>query len=256
MDHELGAKLRLVGLDPDGIDDPDAAFTVLAERFGRSITVADRYALEAAALDVDEAALPPGRKDELAREITMLRFPGWEILGEVHNEPIEIVPYDSTWPEEYEAWHHRLEVALGSAALGIDHVGSTAVPGLAAKPTIDIQISVRDMTDEPSYVPAIEGLGVPLRARDDLHRYFRPAPGRPRHVHIHVCDEGGDWERDHLLFRDYLRANDRIRDAYAALKLDLAKRFRDDRLAYTDAKSAFILGALEDARASMDSGSV
>jgi GrpB-like predicted nucleotidyltransferase (UPF0157 family) len=247
LSPDLGLRLHEVGIDPAAIGDPDAAFALLTDRFGPVITVADRYELEALTLGVDVAELPKARRDQLARAVTTLRFPGWEILGDRRNDPIEILPYDPQWPAVYESWRARLAEALGGSALRIEHVGSTAVPGLAAKAIIDIQISVADMTDEVRYVPAIEKVGVPLRARDDLHRYFRPAPGMPRDVQIHVCDEGSRWESDHLLFRDYLRANEVGREAYSALKVALAGRFHDDRLAYSDAKSEFILAALRDA---------
>lgn len=249
MDARLDRLLREAGLDPAAIGDPEAAFRALDARHGRVITVEDRYALEARALGVAIDELPPDRRDELARAVTQLRFPGWEILGEYRNDPVEVVPYDPAWPERYETWRSRLRDALGAVGSRIEHVGSTAVPGLAAKPIIDVQISVSDVTDEAAYVEAITACGVPLRSRDEMHRYFRPAPGTPRDVHIHVCTTGSDWERDHLVFRDYLRHHDRVRDEYAALKHHLAARFPDDRLAYTDGKSEFILGVLEAAHA-------
>ena len=164
-------------------------------------------------------------------------------------DPIEVVPYDPTWPAAFASWRTALHRALGATALRIEHVGSTAVPGLAAKPVIDVQISVRDLADETRYVPAIEALGVALRSRDATHRYFRPAGSIPRTVQIHVYQSGSAEEREHLLFRDFLRDDADTRAAYAALKRDVAHRYRDDRIAYNEAKSAFILDALERARA-------
>lgn len=119
-------------------------------------------------------------------------------------------------------------------------MGSTSVPGLPAKPVIDIQVSIADLDDEASYVPQIEALGVQLRSRDRWHRFFRPFPERPRDVQIHVCAAGSGWERDHVLFRDYLREHPDARAAYAAAKRRAAVDWRDDRLAYTDAKTAVI----------------
>jgi GrpB-like predicted nucleotidyltransferase (UPF0157 family) len=86
---------------------------------------------------------------------------------------------------------------------GSKHVGSTSVPGLAAKPVVDIQVSVADLGDEDRYMPPCEAAGLQFRLRDDEHRYFQPPPGQPRDVH--VCQQGGKSERVHLLFRDYLR---------------------------------------------------
>jgi GrpB-like predicted nucleotidyltransferase (UPF0157 family) len=155
------------------------------------------------------------------------------------------VDYDPEWPIRFHDWHRRLEEVLGGVARRIEHVGSTAVPGLAAKPIIDIQVSVADPAREDRYVPGIEGLGVALRSRDAEHRYFRPLPDRPRDVHIHVCAVGSDWERDPLLFRDHLRSDARTRDAYAELKRALAHRHPHDRLAYTEGKTEFIENVLE-----------
>jgi GrpB-like predicted nucleotidyltransferase (UPF0157 family) len=147
-----------------------------------------------------------------------------------------VVGYDPGWPAAFERLRATLVDRLGSTARRIDHVGSTAVPGLAAKPIIDVQVSVPDVDDEPAFRAAIEALGWPLRAREPGHRYFRPPPGQPRAAHIHVCSAGSHWERVHLLFRDYLRAHPPRATAYGALKRELAERLRDRRLEYTDAK--------------------
>ena len=126
---------------------------------------------------------------------------------------------------------------VGAVARRVDHVGSTAVPGLAAKPIVDIDLSVPDVDDEPSYLPALERAGYLLRVREPGHRLVRTAE---RDVHVHVCPAGSDWERRHLLFRDRLRADRRDRAAYAALKLDLAGREWADMNAYADAKGPLI----------------
>ena len=132
-------------------------------------------------------------------------------------------------------------------ALRIEHVGSTSVPGLPAKPVIDIQVSVASLHDEDSYVPPCQAAGLQLRSRDDGHRFFRPPAGRPRDVHVHVCAAGSSWERGHLLFRDFLRADRAGQDAYAAMKLQTASRWRDDRMGYTEAKNDLILDLLDQA---------
>jgi GrpB-like predicted nucleotidyltransferase (UPF0157 family) len=169
-------------------------------------------------------------------------FRGGTILGPERNDPVGIVAYDRAWPNRFERWKRRLASALGASALRIEHVGSTAVPGLAGKPVVDIQVSVADVADEAAYVPAIESVGFGLRYRHpDLGwRYFRPPPGIPREAQVHVCTAGGAWERSHLLFRDYLRAHPERASAYGALKLELAGRHPADRIAYTDAKGPFI----------------
>jgi GrpB-like predicted nucleotidyltransferase (UPF0157 family) len=143
------------------------------------------------------------------------------------------------------AWDARLRGALGPTAMRVDHVGSTSVPGLPAKPVVDIQVSVPALEDEPAYVPAIEALGMELRSRDEWHRFFRPPPGRPRDAHIHVTTTGSTWEREHLLFRDYLRAHPDAREDYAQVKADAARTWRGDRAAYTETKSEVIADIVE-----------
>jgi GrpB-like predicted nucleotidyltransferase (UPF0157 family) len=240
VSERLRALLVEAGLDPDDLGDPGAAWRLLHERFGRRITLVDRYELEGRALDREERAA-------LAQQVLAIQYPGAEFAGRPGGEPVEVVPYDPSWPDAFAQWRGRLAEALGETAVRIEHVGSTAVPGLAAKPVIDIQVSVPGVEDEAAYAPAIEALGVPLRFREPAHRYFRPPVGEPRSVQIHVCQAGGAWEQEHLLFRDLLRADPELREAYGRLKLELCRLYRDDRLAYTDAKTAFILDALEDA---------
>lgn len=249
LDQALRDRLVSVGLDPEDPGDPAAAWRRLSDRFGERITLVDRYALEAATRGIDPAALGPDLRRMLWDEVAAVRFPGHEILdasGE-RGDPIEVVPYNPAWAAAFSAWRSRLLAAMGPAAGRIDHVGSTAVPGLAAKPIVDIQVSVSDIDYESSYVAAIESCELEFRSREPVHRYFRPPAGKPRAVHVHVCGLGSEWERVHILFRDFVRAEPVVRRAYAELKVGLVERYRDDRYAYTDAKSGFILDALEQA---------
>ena len=114
---------------------------------------------------------------------------GATILPEsgARNDPVEVVDYDVEWPARYEQVRRQLAAVLGAMAVRIEHVGSTAVVGLPAKPIVDVQVSVHDVEDEGAYVPALESLGYPLRMREAGHRYFRPRPGLPRLAQIHVC---------------------------------------------------------------------
>ncbi len=152
-------------------------------------------------------------------------------------DPVSVVPYDPSWPTRFRTEAARIRHALGAVALRIDHHGSTAVPGLAAKPVIDIQVSVRSFEPLDAYRNPLEQLGFPYRTdhEDPHHRFFREPDGRPRRTHIHVREAGGEWERLNLLFRDYLRAQADAAAMYAALKPQLAERFRDDRRSYTEA---------------------
>jgi GrpB-like predicted nucleotidyltransferase (UPF0157 family) len=167
-------------------------------------------------------------------------FRGGLILGRERNDPVDIVAYRDKWPRMFKQMRARLASALGETAIRIDHVGSTAVPGLAAKPVIDIQVSVPDAEDEDAYRDAIERCGFALRYRELGHRYFRPPPGLPRDFQVHVCTIGSKWERDHLLFRDFLRTHAEAARQYESVKSDVAGHHRTDRIAYTDAKGPLI----------------
>ena len=164
-------------------------------------------------------------------------------MGEPIGDPVVLVEYDESWPRRFEEIKRQLLVVLGSEVLRIDHIGSTAVPGLPAKSMIDVQVSVFSLENESIYHPAIESLGWPLRIRSSERRFFR-WPKEPRTVHIHVVENYGKEERKNLLFTAYLRAHPRKRDAYAALKRDLASRFTYQRTDYLRGKAAFIAETL------------
>jgi GrpB-like predicted nucleotidyltransferase (UPF0157 family) len=152
-----------------------------------------------------------------------------------------IHPYDPHWPELFSHLGAALRKALGQTALRIDHIGSTAIPGLDAKPIIDIQISVPSFESLESYRLPLESLGYVFRADnpDRTKRYFREAPGQ-RRTHIHVRRAGSWAEQFALLFRDYLRAHPDEAKEYATLKYSLAEKYQADREAYTEAKEPFI----------------
>lgn len=160
-------------------------------------------------------------------------------------DPIIIVAYDPTWPAVFAAQAAKLRRALGTAALRIDHIGSTSVPGLAAKPVIDVQISVPALEPADPFRVPLEGLGYVFRPdNDDLtQRYFREAPGT-RRTHIHVRRAGSFGEHLALLFRDYLRTYPDEADAYARRKFELAGPYRDDRPGYVAAKQPYIWGVV------------
>lgn len=161
-------------------------------------------------------------------------------------DPILIEPYDPAWPTLFASIAARLREALGERALRIDHIGSTAVPGLAAKPVIDIQISVGALEPVAFYADGLERAGFRWRADnpDRTKRYFREAPGAAR-VHIHVRSVGSWAEQLSLLFRDYLRDEQPAREFYAQAKRDLAARFREDREGYVAAKAPTVWAILQ-----------
>lgn len=243
----LQERLTAAGVEP-GMD-PVAAWRCLRQAEGRRATVIDLYELVAQPRGLTAHDLPRAERVALARSVMSDVWPGFALTSgsDRDGDLIRVVAYDPQWPAKFERWRSRLQGALGEAALRIEHVGSTSVPALPAKPIIDIQISVRNLGDEATYVPPLEKTGVQLRSRDNLHRYFRPFPSHPRDVHIHVCAAGSDWEREHLLFRDYLRSHPEARDRYTAAKRQAAALWADDGWAFTDAKGEVILNILEQA---------
>jgi len=244
VDQSLKRRLADIGVDAGAYANPFETWCRLRATEGARTSLIDLYALVAHPRGLAEHELSLQERDLLTARALPVMFPGFEVLpnsSRARRDPVEIVPYDERWRSRYEAWRRKLLDALGLVARRIEHVGSTAVAGLPAKPVIDIQVSVQDLGEESSYVPAIESLGVQLRSRDDEHRYFRPFSGLPREVQVHVCRMGSKWERQALLFRDYLRASPAARDAYAQAKRLAADRWKDDRIAYTDAKGAQIL---------------
>lgn len=156
-------------------------------------------------------------------------------------DPIVVVPYDPAWPAVFAELAARLRAALGDVAVRIDHIGSTAVSGLAAKPIIDLQISVRSFEPFDAIGLPLERCGFRHRARnpDLTKRSFREQPGE-RRTHIHVRTDGSWSEQFALLFRDYLRVHPEAARDYAQLKYELASHLRDDREAYVEAKEPFI----------------
>lgn len=224
---------------------------MLYARWGKRVTLIDLYQLEACSRGVSVADLPQPFRDRLAERVLRQQWPGYSRGSTARRvrEPVVILPYDRNWPGRYQGWRARVLDVLGDTAIRVEHVGSTAVPGLAAKPVIDIQVSVHRLDDEAAYVPQLGCIRVPLATRDGLHRYFCPPPEDPRAVQIHVCQVASEWERDHLLFRDYLRVEPSERRRYGALKREMARLWGEDRLAYTDAKSSYILDGMTRARA-------
>jgi GrpB-like predicted nucleotidyltransferase (UPF0157 family) len=148
------------------------------------------------------------------------------VIGELvpHNAPITIVDYDEQWPRLFEIEAQRVRAALGDAVVRIEHVGSTSVPGLAAKPIIDILLVVADSADEPSYVPPLEASGYVLRLREPdwfEHRLFK-GPGS--NINMHVFSAGAEEAERMLVFRDWLRGNAVDRERYERTKRELARR--------------------------------
>lgn len=158
--------------------------------------------------------------------------------------PIRLLPHDPAWPARFRELKPLLERALEPWQPRIEHIGSTAVPGLSAKPVVDILAGVTPFGGVEQYRDALRGAGFehgPWGGDDDRLFFHTPAFD----AHLHVVEAGGDCERRHLRFRDILRADGDVRARYETLKRDLAAQYGHDRTAYADAKSGFVEKALQ-----------
>jgi GrpB-like predicted nucleotidyltransferase (UPF0157 family) len=163
-------------------------------------------------------------------------------VGELkpHNATITIADYDPGWPALFEREATRIRAVLGDEVRRLEHVGSTSVPGLPAKPIIDMLLVVPDSADEPRYVPALSAAGYRLTIREPdwyEHRLFK---GPDTNINLHVLPDGVEEIDRMLMFRDWLRGNDADRDHYAAVKRGLARREWRHVQHYANAKDAVV----------------
>ncbi|MDQ3677098.1 MAG: GrpB family protein [Actinomycetota bacterium] len=165
-------------------------------------------------------------------------------LDDRFDPAVRLVEYDAAWPAQADEELRRLKEALGPVAVRLEHVGSTAVPGLAAKPILDLQISVAAIEPRAHYVEPLERLGylfVPAPESPDFHFFAKP-PQRPRTHHLHICEVRSEHEFRHVAVRDFLRAHGDEAAAYAALKRQVVARHPQDRLAYIEGKQDYVAG--------------
>ena len=163
---------------------------------------------------------------------------------------ITLIEYDPIWPQNFAREAKRIKAALGDRALRVEHVGSTSVPSLMAKPIIDILLVVANSADEPSYVPALEAAGYVLRIREPDWHQHRLFKGPDININLHVFTQGSEEIQRTLLLRDWLRTNKADRELYARTKRELAGKKWKYVQNYADAKSEVIEGILERAQAS------
>jgi GrpB-like predicted nucleotidyltransferase (UPF0157 family) len=171
------------------------------------------------------------------------------LLGGVEKREIRIAEYDPDWPKKFEAHARLIGGALGGSALRIEHIGSTSVPGLAAKPIIDILVVVADSADESAYLPRLEAAGYVLRVREpdwNEHRMLRTPEGD---VHVHVYTAGCPEVGRNLTFRERLRRHAGDRRRYERTKRELAAKEWPGMDAYAEAKTEVIESILAAARA-------
>ena len=162
------------------------------------------------------------------------------LIGGAEKRQIKIVDYDPDWPKMFETHARVIAGALGGSVLRIEHIGSTSVPGLAAKPIIDILVVVQDSADESAYLPRLEAAGYVLRVREPdwhEHRMFRTPE---KDVHIHIYSVGCPEIQRNLIFRDRLRRNIEDCRRYEQTKRELAAKEWSDMNAYAEAKTEVV----------------
>ncbi len=170
----------------------------------------------------------------------------------VHNAPIQLIDYSAEWPALFAREANRVRATLGARVLMLEHVGSTSIPGLAAKPIIDIILAVADSADEPAYLPAMESAGYVLHIREPewhQHRLFR---SHDTDINLHVYSFGCPEIDKMLMFRDWLRTNDADRELYERTKRELAKQTWKYVQNYADAKTEVVEEIVARARAARD----
>lgn len=166
------------------------------------------------------------------------------LAGRVH-----IQDYDPAWPDRFEGEARKIRRALGDGIVALEHVGSTSVPGLAAKPVIDVVLVVTDSADEQSYVPALEDAGYHLQIREPDWHQHRMFKGSNPNLNLHVFSTGCPEVDRMLRFRDWLRTHDDDRELYERAKRELAGRDWTYMQDYADAKTAVVAEIMKRASA-------
>lgn len=177
----------------------------------------------------------------------ILDMPCWQdaAVGEQPDRTVEVVPYDPAWSVEFESTRAALASAVGGVATSIEHIGSTAVPGLAAKPTIDILMVVESPESFLKVLPKVEALGFDYRRQNTFvgsrdHLFLRKVKDGKRTHHLHVLRLGSPKIDEYRRFRDALRGDPAFAQEYEDIKLELAARHGSDRMRYVEAKSDWV----------------
>ena len=168
--------------------------------------------------------------------------------------PVKIVDYDPEWPTLFEKEKRLILGAVGSIVMRIEHIGSTAVPGLAAKPIVDILVAVNQLSDAENCIRPLETVGYEYRPEHEgqipERRFFNKGkPPAEQHYHLHMVELTSAFWTRHLLFRDYLRRHPDVAQEYQNLKRQLAAEYTTNREGYTEAKTSFIESIVAKARA-------
>jgi GrpB-like predicted nucleotidyltransferase (UPF0157 family) len=181
--------------------------------------------------------------------------PGNAFIG-LRPRQVRLVPYDPAWPAAYEREAARLRRALGDRVLATAHIGSTAVPGMPAKPLLDLMVAIPTLDAVVELEPLLTVLGYVFHPRDSIpdRHFFIAGDGDLRRVNLSLVELDSAYWLNHLAFRDALRSQPETAANYARLKAELAVLFPDNRLAYTDAKGAFVARVLAGAWAERGTG--
>lgn len=163
-----------------------------------------------------------------------------------------VIEYQATWPAQYAQVAAELRRAVSAPGIVLEHIGSTAVPGLCAKPVLDIALGITSLDDAEAAIPALAQLGFTYRPEYERHipdrRYFVSAEAQTPRVHLHAVIFGGTIWGQHLRFRDALREDPGLAERYAALKRELAVVHASDKGAYTGGKAPFVESVLKEHR--------
>jgi GrpB-like predicted nucleotidyltransferase (UPF0157 family) len=158
---------------------------------------------------------------------------------------VKLEPHSEQWRQLFAEEATRIREVVGEYVLAIEHVGSTSINGIAAKPIIDMAVSVEKATDGEMCIAPLENIGYEYRGEHGIAGRFYFVKGEPRTHHLHLVTASSDFWHSHLLFRDYLQANRSAAKEYEKLKIDLAEKFPDNRDAYLKGKSEFIENILK-----------
>jgi putative glutamine amidotransferase len=233
----IGERLRIAGRSSDGLVEA-------LELEGADLNRTTTWILGVQWHPEETAAEDPAQQRLFDALVSIARVFSASPRRRSSSREVVIVPSDPGWPDRFAAEAEAIANALPPDLVArIDHVGSTSVPGLAAKPIIDVQVSVRSMSPVAAYVDPLVAAGYRhvLDPWSDDHEFFSRDDGSgDRAVNVHLCLVDSAWERKHLVFRDWLRAHPGDVEAYAELKRDLATAHGVDRAAYTEAKTDFI----------------
>jgi len=174
---------------------------------------------------------PPYRESEVAMKLGL------------PSSQVELVPYTPQWDRLFREEAARLKSVLGSYVVDIQHIGSTAIPGIMAKPILDIAVALKHISDVEKCIAPLEALGYEYKGEQAEIKgwhFFTKGKGDVKTHHLHMVEHSSDFWVTRLLFRDYLRERRDLAEAYVRLKQDLAQQFHDARKAYTDGKADFI----------------